>query len=131
MDKETVLRSLAWLFFGRAPCAVAYSLKNKPQEWTSLLTGEKLYELKHKSGIIVWVANSVWGVDVFKTDPDITGRLLEKKTKLWGGLTIISAFYLSPGHWLIWNATKPWRAKAKPEPETKTNEIIVRLSLSD
>jgi hypothetical protein len=90
---------LRTLFFGEAPCAVADLLKTDPDGWGYVRTlATQPFEIRHSSGLTVWVSNGSYGVHV--TAP--------RSTK-WGDVTLLSSFGLSPGHLLIWNAYRRWR----------------------
>ncbi len=88
--------SLKEFFFGKIPLLVAKSLREEPGRWKSDDTFDTTYFLTRDDGMEVWVANSVYGIDV--TAP--SGRT-------WGGVTGWSSFGLSPGHWLIALAADP------------------------
>jgi hypothetical protein len=90
---------LRTLFFGETPCAVADLLKADPDGWKYLSTlNPEPFEIRHSSGLTVWVSNGSYGVNV--TAP---------RSTTWGCVTFLSSFGLSPGHWLIWNAYRRWR----------------------
>lgn len=82
------MSALANFFFGPIPVLVAKLLRANPNAWT--LSSDEAHGL---NGISVWISNGPGGVSVY------SGRC-----KFWGGVSFLSAWYLSPGHWLIWSA---------------------------
>jgi hypothetical protein len=90
---------LRTFFFGETPCAVADLLASDPGGWQYRGTmADTPFEIRHASGLTVWIANDSYGVSA--TAPH---------AKTWGWVTWRSSFGLSPGHWLIWNAYRRWR----------------------
>lgn len=84
-------------FFGEIPLRVARSLREEPTRWShDGLRMSQVYELRHDSGLILWVANGTYGMRV------------ENKNARWGGVTGLSSFGLSPGHHLLRRAADKW-----------------------
>lgn len=76
--------------------AAIRSLRDEPGGWEWSQTGR--YQIEHKrTGIHVWVANGVSGMDV-----NYQG------TVVWGGVTMASTFLLSINHWALWFAARQW-----------------------
>ena len=97
---KVLVMSLKEFFFGKIPLLVAKSLREEPGRWKSDDTFPTTYVLHRDDGMTVWVANSVYGIEV-------TAR----SGRSWGGVTGWSSFGLSPGHWLIALAADPLRRK--------------------
>lgn len=88
-------------FFGHIPVAVAKSLREDAGSWTS--DTERMgspYQLTHSSGVIVWVANCTFGMEVFADE--------HRLRKAWGGVSALSVFGLSPGHHFLRHAANRW-----------------------
>lgn len=83
---------LARLLFGEVPCVLAKSLRDRPDQWRATN-----FELVHATGLEVWTANSVYGCSVNKGN-----------RTLWGGVSALSTFGLSPGHWYLKLAADGW-----------------------
>lgn len=107
--------SLRELFFGRIPVAIAQDLKTRPEKWR-----DELSRLVRADGDVhIWVGNRSWAVSVHK------GWSLEDVGKAWGGVTLLSTSYLSPGHLYIWRAVKRWRN----EPPERVRKRLARAAV--
>lgn len=121
-NRGTALRAFApptWreklkvLFFGADPVAVARSLAEEPNAWTSDARAlGSLYEITHRSGLSLWCANGSYGMRIFTP----------RNRCLWGGVTALSSVGLSPGHHLLRRAANRWIAE---------NEIRAALRAQD
>jgi hypothetical protein len=93
--------SLAELFFGRLPVAVATSLRDEPEAWRDSHDdnpfADRAYRLVHRNGTELWVGNRAYGIQV-----NVPG------CRKWGDVTVLSSIALSPGHHLIWRAASRW-----------------------
>ncbi len=85
--------------------AVVWSLDHEPRDWSASTILEKgpAY-LVHKSGLRVWALNRPYGVE-------IKGR---NHLRIWGGVSILSTFLLSPSHWLLSCAIGRWLVRSAP-----------------
>lgn len=107
------------IFFGVVPLAVARSLRDEPEAWSCRPNGldGEAYEMFHRSGLGLWVANRTYGM-----------RVSMPGAKDWGGVTILSAFYLSPGHHLLRRAANTWlRANFPPTTQRSHHPILAAL----
>lgn len=95
---------LARLFFGDVPLAVSASLRDDGSSWTegggAFDRFGRPFKLRHRSGLTLWIANRAFGMTVTPTG----GRK-------WGSVTLLSAFGLSPGHWLLRRSADRWLVK--------------------
>lgn len=92
--------SLARMFFGEVPLMTADSINEHPTTWHAdphIDRDGYPYRLHHDSGVSVWIANRQYGIEV-----KWPGE------REWGGVTMLSALGLSPGHWLISIAADRW-----------------------
>ncbi len=71
------------------------SLDNHPEEWT-----QNFGTLDHKGGLSVWRHNRAYGVEI-----------LYRGSHIWGGVTLLSTFGLSPSHWALSNAIGRWQRR--------------------
>ncbi len=94
--------------------AVCKSLDEHPDEWKPFKFGDTTYELTHTSGLYVWAANQAYGVSI---------RERENGTKLFGGVTFLSSFGLSPSHWVLSAAINRWKAR-----DTRSAEALLRAA---
>lgn len=87
---------IASIFFGRAPIAVARSLAADPSAWS-----RSNYMLHHVSGFSLWIANRPYGAEIERDSISV-----------WGGVSFLSTFGLSPGHHLLNAAIRRWERTA-------------------
>lgn len=92
--------ALKVMFFGETPVVIAEDLRRNPLDWRPSTERNPLllraYRLERRgSALNVWIASSWWGVTVYS-----------RGAALWGGVTVLSTFGLSPGHWLLWSAVR-------------------------
>lgn len=113
---------LSRLFFGRVPVEVARSLKREPEAWSADTERNPYlslnYQLEHRSGLTLWIANSAYGQQVVPPGGVCYGP------GHWGGVTVLSSIGLSPGHWLLWAAARRWAR------ERRSHSILNALAQS-
>jgi len=76
---------------------VVASLRDHPEEWRSDRFG---FEIVHESGMTVWIANSIYGME-------IKGR-----HGSWGGDGLLSSLGLSWRHWRLYFACRKFARDA-------------------
>jgi hypothetical protein len=106
--------NLREFFYGKTPLAIEASLRDKPQDWRAdwnPMTGS-VCSIDHKDGPILWTGNNAYGMGLFSGGPYGRGACV------WGGVTSLSVFGLSPGHWLLRRAADRWLLQHGPNPES-------------
>jgi hypothetical protein len=68
---------------------------------TAYPNGGLTYLTHVETGIYVWTRNRPYGLEIYD-------RL---RRSLWGGVTCLSSFYLSPGHWSLYFAIRRWERR--------------------
>jgi hypothetical protein len=111
MDKP--YGKLAEFFYGRAACALAYSLRNRADRWETdiTLTGTAFQLINKSAGFALWIANNRYGLQLEK---------LGKGKSFWKPSFL--------GSFLVWSAVKAWVKDRNPAPD---DEVLCRLALSE
>lgn len=113
MDKP--YGKLAEFFYGRAACALAYSLRNRTGRWEAELINGKVYRLINRTArMSLWVA---LGRSAMRLEDG------DSATKLW------SAPFL--GSFLVWGEVKKVKKACESAVPKKEDEVLCRLALNN
>lgn len=113
MDKP--YGKLAEFFYGRAACALAYSLRNRAERWESDTISDKPYYLQNSAaGLSLWIVN---GRSCLRLETRANGE------KLWS-----PRFF---GSFLVWSAVKRWKETNEEKAIAPDDRILCMLALSD
>jgi hypothetical protein len=107
----------AEFFYGRASCALAYSLRNRADRWVSDATvpGETIYHLKNSKAELTLAIHS--GASGLKLHKNSSGSTLWRPS-FFGSL-------------LVWAAVKDWLKNNVEKPPSRDDEVMCRLALSE
>jgi hypothetical protein len=112
MDKP--YGKVAEFFFGRAACALAYSLRNRADRWKPLPVAGELYRIENlPANLSLWVANGRRGLHLLSVKPE------GDREEIWRPSFL--------GSFLVWSAVEEWIG-GRPSSE---DELLCRLALSD